>query len=370
MLSEFLRYSNSSLRLAVLSGPSSDAHQLIRSLWSQNHTVFPIVPHKSGYLSHFLTEGRCDALLVSPSLENPITESAHIASRSLGLPLIPFPPKHTVSPASETLGTIILESVARSSTVPLAGLIEGATLSSFIDRNRKFSEISPSSAVLSFGLNWLLDAESFKPVFPSACVPEVVVLDCETVKPFLRDVADNRISAEKLHRIIFDAPLIHESLSLCDEDAMNSLKELGRPIFVRHVVPELGPIGPLVPLERFQEKQLQAVVETAHPSISLRLEDNRLLVKSSARFSGYVGRDLSSSQAFSEDGFFQCSFAPAGRTSEQPREFRRKRRTMAPDWRVRKVPIAVYHKRRGFKGQIYYTTKHKGWSFYRSRYYN
>ena len=50
------------------------------------------------------------------------------------------------------------------------------------------------------------------------------------------------------------------------------------------------------------------------------------------------------------------------------RERMKKKRIMQADWRIRQVPLAVYHKKRGFKGQIYYTTKHKGWTFYKSRY--
>ena len=337
----------------MLSPPSLEAHQAIKKLWSMNHSVFPILPQKAPYLTHLMTESRCEGVLIPrEGLDESMKEAAGITGKCLGIPIIPFDDCGSVIDVTDK--GVILEAQSRFSTVPMAAGLNTQAWASYIERNQRLFK-DTQSHVLSLGRNWLLDAESFKHSLyvPSSqgsmVAPEICILDTGSTREFLHAIEIGAISTEKIFQVVIDAPLSFETESIIDD----STEELGRmfpTLMVRFIVPEIGPVGELVSIHS--------------------LSSTPAWVDSRNGFSGYIGRELSSKEGLSGDGLFATSFALV-KIPERTRQRRiAKGRTMAPDWRVRKVPIAVYHKKRGFKGQIYYTTKHKGWTFYKSRYYN
>jgi hypothetical protein len=352
MLSEFLRSVSRPLRLAVLSEPSSETHEAVMKLWKSNHSVFPIVPQKIGYLTHLLTESKCEGLIVQSGLDEQSAEGASNSGRALGIPVLPltniFPPNDDPYLLNRR---IILEGQSKFSTVPLACLVEEPAWSCFIDRNRQL--FKSHTQLLSLSKNWLLDAESFRCMYRSSrpIEPETVVVDSASISTFLREVNAGRILRNRISKIVIDAPLSFEADCVIEKDNLAPISDICPSVYVRYMVPEVGPVGDLVPLHSLHEMNGQ-------------MEN----VTSPKRFSLYIGREATSKASLCEAGYFQTSFAPVERPELVKLERRKKRKIMAPDWRVRKVPIAVYHKKRGFKGQIYYTTKHKGWTFYKSRY--
>jgi hypothetical protein len=371
MLGAFIRNTRQPKRLAVLSDPTHVCHKLIRSLWASDHSVFPILPNKYDYLSHLLTEGRCDGLLVSSTVAEQVSEAAHIAGKCLGVPVIPFSSEN-VDTFSDSSGNVILEGVSSFSTVPCAVSIKRSSWYSHVDRNKQYMNLSPDTTVMSVSRNWVFDAESFNFSYPDLSkqiTPQVVILDPVSMPEFHESIKRQQVHTQNIERIIVDAPLSYEASSIFTEETEDRLSNICRSIFIRYIVPEVGPLGPPIPLEQLKERGLDSIPDFLDGEFDSKIENDKLLVRAVESFE-YVGRQASTSSSFQDGIYFPFTLVPlkppVGASSEQ----RVKRRIMMPDWRVRKVPIAVYNKKRGFKGQIYYTTKHKGWSFYRSRYYN
>jgi hypothetical protein len=319
MLLEFLRSSKSARRLGFLTSPCENAFNLIRHVGGLNHIIFPLLPNKVGYLTHLMVESKCDAFIVGNSVDSKTLEDAKITHRSLGIPLFNNVIAPLASyPASLPTGSLILANQPLDSSIP--STIVPTDFDSHVIRNKALMQ-EIQGTVLPWSRNWILDACSFDCVFVSRppVAPAVLIVEPATATEALASIKAGSVSTENLERIVLDVPLAYESACILTTELEKLLTSLDRPVFLRYVDPETGPIGELVALAD--------------------------------------SRDLSNSK-----------FAPLREPPVEARERRAKRRIMAPDWRVRKVPISVYHKKRGFKGQIYYTTKHKGWSFYRSRY--
>ena len=360
-MESFLRTS-SPMRVAVLAGPSRSALETIKTLWNHNHSVMSILPSRSRYLTHLLTEGRCGALVT----DNTGSEEARSAVSALGLPLIRYAVNESQNSPSINR-RVMVEGRVASSTVPLVASISAESFATQVSKNRSIVDAKGTETVLSLSRNWVIDAESFTYCFLGdvACAPTTVCVDTDSLKIVDGLVAGGSLDISRVQRIIYD--VLDERIAA--DSIKEDLKKLNKPVFVRCIVPEVGPVANLVPLESFLGGfgDLKPVA-----GVEIRIDNGRLLVGSADRTSEYIGRDRTSE--LSKGEFFETSFldhsVEVSADSEAEKVTRRKRRIMQPDWRVRQVPIAVYHKRRGFKGQIYYTTKHKGWSFYRSRYYN
>lgn len=359
-MESFLRTSGP-MRVAVLAGPCRSALETIKTLWNHNHSVMSILPSRSRYLTHLLTEGRCGALVT----DNTGPEEALSAASALGLPLISFAVNGTQSSPSINQ-RVMVEGRVASSTIPLVASISAESFAIQVSRNRSILDEEGTETFLSLSRNWIIDAESCKSCFLGDVdlAPTTVCVDADSVKIVEGLVAGGSLDTSSLKRIIYD--VLDERIAA--ESIKEYLKNLNKPIFLRCIVPEVGPVAHLVPLESFLGGfgDLRPIA-----GVEIRIDNGRLLVGSANRTCEYIGREKTSEVSKGE--FFETSFLdPSVEVSHSVagRETRRKRRIMQPDWRVRQVPIAVYHKRRGFKGQIYYTTKHKGWSFYRSRYYN
>ena len=331
MLSEFLRTSKNGkpMRLAVFGPASTEVHRMIQMLWSMDHSIFSILPNRATYLTHFLAEGRFDGLVIPSSLSGSANEKAMSASRCLGIPALKFGMNHWKGNSPRpTHSRMMVEARLNGSSIPHITHVEPMQWETQIERNKKLLGNVPT--VLPLSRNWLLDAESLNVAFHAntpSVTPNMVIIDPESVVDLVRDIAADRISVRNLERIVIDTPSPDEIVSALNPILLRQLRKLNLPVLVRYYSSELGPVGDLVPVD-------ETLSDRTHVSVP--------------------------------------ALAAADETAPTRENIRRpgKRRIMAADWRVRKVPLAVYHKKRGFKGQIYYTTKHKGWTFYRSRYYN
>jgi hypothetical protein len=331
MVPEFLRTAKNgkAMKLAVFGPASAEVRKMIQTLWSLDHTIFSILPNRGGYLTHFLAEGRFDGLLFPASLSDRIREDAMSASRCLGIPALKFSLNRCSDRThSQLRPRIMVESQSKGSSVPRIKATDPSQWMMQIEFNKQL--LGNGSTVLPMSRNWLLDAESLDPVFQdnsSIISPSMVIIDQESAGDFVKGVESRSISVKNLERIIFDAPMPDDTGFRMNRSILRRLERFDLPVHLRYMSPELGRFGDLVPIKE-------------------ALQDQR-------------------------DASVQSSSWPHG-TASRTDNTRRigKRRVMAADWRVRKVPLAVYHKKRGFKGQIYYTTKHKGWTLYRSRYYN
>ena len=359
MLDAYLKSLVSPARLALVAPPSRVSFNLIKSLWRANHVIFPIVPDRSPYLNHLITESRCQGLLtLIPGFDTTV--------RQLNVPLV----KYTVEqhfPPQSSIGSVIVEGKYHGSSIPLAALIDRNAFEKHKDYNRKI--IGPTETVLSLSKHWILDSVSFESesVFPDDAKPSpsTVIVDSESTTDLLQAIKDGKVGSASLDRLI---------VTVSDAISVNSLRDeikklpCAPRVDLRFFVPEFGPVAPLVPLNEFEGVHSICRNDEA---CSLKIEDESLLVSSPFRFSYYISRPRTTETCFRSDGFFvthiRNEITP---TLEGKKSLRKKRMIMQGDWRVRQVPIAVYHKKRGFKGQIYYTTKHKGWTLYRSRYYN
>lgn len=357
MLDSFIRSIPSYGRLAVLAAPSRGTFSLIERLWDANHIVFPILPNRLEYVNHLITEGRCRGIL-SPlsSLEN--------VTRQLGVPLVKYTVPNTLLQKPSKIGSVIVEGKYYDSSIPLAAQIDENVFRIYAKRNREI--IANSGKVISLSKHWVLDAVSLgsDAIFSDDelnLTPSTIIVDSDSLS-----LGTSVIRAEgNIERIIITVSDSFCVSSLREE--LNSLFPNVSQVDLRFFVPEFGPIARVVSLKSFEDLSSLA----AHASVSVKLENEKLMVSSAYRFSSYIGRPRTSEACLKSDGFFDTSISVKRPVEiERKATVRRKRKIMQPDWRVRQVPIAVYHKKRGFKGQIYYTTKHKGWTLYRSRYYN
>ena len=328
--------------LKTLSGPIAIAVEpnsisAIRSLRSLN--IFPTKPVGSSQLIHSLVEARAAAFITND------TDIGKLVQNCLGIPFLPI---GNFASGENSKGGIILEGRTLGSSVLRAALIEPAAWEKQIENNRSLLSVN---AFLSLGRNWLLDQESF--VNDSSDFPETVFVDNESIGDLADQIQVGKICLEKLCKIIFDIPFIDELPNL------DSLKDIAPNVNVslRYSVPELGPFAHLIESTGWDPASVSL---KPLPGFSISVSNNVLQVHHEALFK-YIGRD----EGF-ENPFRTSILTETPAVVKEP--LRRKRTIMQPDWRVRKVPIATYHKKRGAKGQIYITTKHKGWTFYKSRY--
>jgi hypothetical protein len=329
-MESFLRYaSGSAKRIGVLSWPSQLALNSIRKLWLNNHSVFPILPTRTHRLIHLLTESRCDFLLVHPDMP----DVSHIKD-NLGIPIVPMTDTQPQLDEISANRTILFESRAHSS-IPVVGETKWSP-----------SSLLPQGSVLPFSCNWVFDAQSSRAVFPDTfrpVSPNTLIVDVSTIDSLISNRDNGLVDTSSVHSVIVD-------MVSRDSDAVGlNMKQLrekldllasGSELFARLVVPETQ-LAELVPLGS---------------------EFDARAVDMPKDFS-FIGRAKSAS-----DVKLHFDVLETPETAVSRRERMKKKRIMQADWRIRQVPIAVYHKKRGFKGQIYYTTKHKGWTFYKSRY--
>ena len=360
MLETFLRRADVPLRLAVVASPSRGTFNLIKKLWDANHTVFPIHPARCGYLNHLLTEGRCQGMLSPMS-------SLDTTVRQLNIPFV----KYTVTDELSTkpsIGSLLLEGMFSGSSIPLAALVDAKILENHAHVNRQVA--GETGKVISFSKHWILDAVSFEShtefLDDKKVSPTTVIVDPELLGEFSSAINEGMISPDCIERVIISISESFNTSSL-QEEVRKILPSVHR-IDLRFIVAEFGPIAKIIRLDSFNG----FVSIVAHDSAHVKVENENLLVSSPFKFSRYIGRPRTSQTCIRPDGFFVSPIRQVSVPSEVVDKplLRRKRRIMQPEWRIRQVPLAVYHKKRGFKGQIYYTTKHKGWSLYRSRYYN
>ena len=364
-MESLLRFANGkSKRVCVLSWPSQVALNSIRNLWSNNHIVFPVLPSRAHRLVHLLAESRCDTLLVDEKV--PDNEFVNIRE-NLGVPVVNM--VQTDSPKKATNSRpFLFETRTYGSTIPIVGEKKSMDTESI--------RLPFSGSVLPYSSNWLLDAESshevvFTDSSKSSISPQNICVDCSTLDYLIGQTEQGVVDPSRTESIVVDI------ISRNAEVGRLSVKQLEQKleiferakIFTRLFVPELG--GVVADLKPIDIPEYISV-----PGIELKITSSGGLLAKPAtpKDAIYVGRPKASADVFSEDGYMrlaldltteECSEVVVPR-----RERMKKKRVMQPDWRIRQVPIAVYHKKRGFKGQIYYTTKHKGWTFYRSRYYN
>ncbi len=351
-------------RVCVLSWPSHLALNSIRHLWTNKHIVFPILPTRSHRLVHLLAESRCDTLLTDPAM--PETDFVHIKD-NLGVPVIRMSDR--IPPINKTSGPLLYESRTQTSTIPLVGEMNSL--------NWENMKLPFPGSILPYSTNWVFDAAFSEDVVfarsnGSLVTPQTIILDFSTIDSLLTRCERSWIDTSKTESIVVDICSRNSDVGKMNmkqlKEKVKGLSSSAR-IFSRVFVPELGGlVADLSPLD----KNDYIVV----PGFELdRSDSDDLLVKpASLPDITYVGRPKSSADVFGEDGRMKIvTYLTESWESEvlvPRRERLKKKRVMQPDWRIRQVPIAVYHKKRGFKGQIYYTTKHKGWTFYRSRYYN
>ena len=273
------------------------------------------------------------------------------ASRCLGLPLFSSCTLAAVT-SPEVTRSMIQETQSSSFMVPVAGMVSESQLAQRVASNGKLLA-ALKKPIAPMSRNWVLDAETADCQFRDdemTFSPATVIVD---------EISDLDNLPSSVESIVYDiSSFSQESLKRLTERSL----ELNVPVSLRFVVPEIGPVAALVPIAEFTSKGLSALQPV--DGVELDIRENTMYVR--AAVGGYLGRPGPAL----EDGWLRTLFSATERTDEPKSSTGRNRKIMQPDWRVRKVPMAVYHKKRGFKGQIYYTTKHKGWSFYRSRYYN
>ena len=370
MLDAFLRCASHPLRFAVLSTPSARAHTTIKALWSLGHTVFPILPHRARYLTHLLAESRANGLVMDGLMDGSFASDAKAAAASLGIHT--FTPVGSISTGTSSGSPVIIEARSPGSTIPMAALLSTPTFAHQAAINRDLLALTESSVPLLMSSNWLLDSESLsKRTFldiSSKATPDVIRVDADSVDTLIASIGNGLVDPSRLETVIFDVVSSADQIPNVDEIGGKLAATGCANVKLRYIVPEYGPVAQLVPLESANGglTNLKAV-----DGISLNVRDGKLCVAADIRYSLYIGREKTTREAINAEGFFESAIVESSPPAvSESKPLRRKRRIMQPDWRVRKVPIAVYNKKRGFKGQIYYTTKHKGWSFYKSRYYN
>ena len=352
-------------RVCVLSWPSQLAFNSIKNLWMHQHTVFPVLPVRSHRLIHLLAESRCDTLAVDPKI--PETLLVNIRE-NLGVPIVKISGGAIAHSHNPTMSRkpYLYESRVYGSTIPVVGEATAEEKSS----------LSFSGSVLPYSSNWILDAECSEEVAfldsTTKCIsPQNICVDLSTIDSLLGQTEQGLIDPSKTQSIVVDVVSRNAEVERMNVNKLKKKFEIftNAKIFTRVLVPELGGlIAEISPIDRGEYISV--------PGFDLKMKgsgDLQVRPDSDSKVT-YVGRPRASVDVFADGGYMQLGLDVTGEDSlEVPvprRERFKKKRLMQPDWRIRQVPIAVYHKKRGFKGQIYYTTKHKGWTFYRSRYYN
>ena len=340
MLGAFLK-SGVPRRFALVSGPSWSAITAIEQMWANGHTVFPISGDDSRYLVHSLVEAKIEAIVCSQKDSLLCVE----ANKSLGIPLLNLLPCGKGASAQHRLSVqrrLILQ--GGPFAVSRAAYISPESWSAQIVSNGSVLQNAGlflnGQVLLPLSKNWLLDFETFSDtntvcldIADSVCRYDDHSLIVTVDKGSLPQYEEFACKFPKDHTVVFD--MYTES----DYSLLPLLKS--KEVWLRFVRGEIGPLAPLYKWTQTDPTQMNSELFTSPPIQYL----NR-------RTQGETTTPILKPDVFAS--------ANAQWTS--------KRTIMQPDWRVRKVPMAVYHKKRGGKGQIYYTTKHKGWTFYKSRY--
>jgi hypothetical protein len=315
-------------------------------------------------LTHLLSESQCDTLVAVGDCKSDLLDNV---KEWLGTTVIELP--HMPKIDYPMIGKVLVEGKMHASSVPLVAQIDN--FEQHVLRNKKLLPRSP--VMLPMTSHWLMDACTSECVIFESGKPNCITVDSLLLPLLLNACESGSIDVTCLDSVVFDIPQAGDSRLVVDlKTRLEALK--AKAIYGRLVVPEFGPIADLIPIEGI--KDLRSVMGLKDFKISVGHKDCLRVADVSGPESPsivYCNRPISSTDATDSEGYFQTCI-PAVVNDDIVSETRRqrwvKKKTMQPDWRVRQVPISVYHKKRGFKGQIYYTTKHKGWSFYRSRYYN
>jgi len=339
-------------KVAVFSEPSNSALNVIKSLWtnSQSAAVFPILPTRcASELSHLITESGCsDIITLGPSnVTEQVRDWLGVTIHCIGRKV----PEITDS----KIGTLLVAGRAHTFSIGLVAEIEN--LESQISRNRKLLS-SLTGPLMPMNRHWVLDSFSHDQIVYESTSPSSITVDSHMLSKLLSDCEKGDLDISKLENLVFD--ISADSIS---SETIVKLKSIGAEnILGRLLVPELGPIAELVPVETISD--LKNLIGLGDFQISID-GDKRMQVTYVTDDVVYCNRESRTS----EGRRFTTSISVMEESAVSTRKGRwMKKRIMQPDWRVRQVPVSVYHKKRGFKGQIYYTTKHKGWSFYKSRY--
>ena len=365
VLTTFLRTLSEPARIAVLGEPSRTCLNAIRSVWQSGHIPFPILPSRGRYLTHLLVEARAAAVLTDAGS----SELARASGRNIGVPVLEM--SETPVALSVPSGSVVFEGRSYLTSVPLAAMISSSSWEGQVEVNKRVLGSMSSSNCVSLGRNWLLDAYSFEKglVFPctqNPPAPTFLVADLASLDRMSRLVEMGAISPSSVQAFVLDMPFDDERVRMGKlENLISGFLKSGQEILLRFSTPETGPVAQLQRLEEFGAplKPIEEQQLTVTQSGALQVSRN-----SATHFSLYLNREDKLSDDVSRE--FTSSMLITPEPLADRKSFSRKRKIMQPDWRVRQVPLAVYHKKRGFKGQIYYTTKHKGWTLYKSRYYN
>jgi hypothetical protein len=338
-MESFFRYAGGSgKRVCVLSWPSQLALNSIRKLWFNNHSVFPILPTRSHRLVHLLAESRCEFLLVHPDLP---ADFSHVKN-NLGIPIVTMTDVH--SDTHSTNNTILFESRANSS-IPVVGETNWSPASPF----------PRGSSILPFSSNWLFDAQSCdRSVFQDSGSPDTLVVDLSTIDLLISNRDNGLLDTSNVRSVVVDVVSRDSDVTAITMKQLREKLDIlaqGSKHFARLMVPEAS-LAETVPLGN---------------EFECTGKNGVMLVKKDTENFSFIGRPKSMTES-SEVKIHTDLVETGDMITVTRRERITKKRIMQADWRIRQVPIAVYHKKRGFKGQIYYTTKHKGWTFYKSRY--
>jgi hypothetical protein len=353
MLKQFLQSAIRPTRVCLIGYPSSAGFRTVKSIWSLGHSVFPILPSRARLLTHWIAETRVGALVVDPN--DSVADEVMTASRCMGVPVMDRVGELDVA----STGTLIVEARASDWIVPVTVEISGDRLNEQIMVNSTLFQTA--GKLMPFSFNWVLDACSCdgRVVFPGTratpSVPTHLVVDPSTMDELVRLVeVEKTVALTNLDTVVIDWPF-SDDLIVEKNALVERVGEVFTPknLVFRYTAPQVGPVTGLVPADHS--------VDTVTPmsgKFKLRVDEKFLQVVSTVPVE-YIGRSSGDSSTIQ---------IPLDLSPEESRVRGRKRREMRAEWRVKKVPIAVYHKKRGFKGQIYYTTKHKGWTLYKSRY--
>lgn len=342
---ESLLRTTSAKRVAILSWPSQLALNCVRKLWMNKHTVFPILPLRNHRLVHLLAESRPDALCVHPELS--LSDYVYI-QENLGIPVIPLKdPGITLSPTIIEKPTLF-ESQTESSTIPIVERVDTIRL-----RN-----VLPDLPLLPYSTNWVFDAESANEIIfanggTTPINPSTITVDVSTIDSLIALKNKNILDVSKTESIVVDLVSRNTDTEKVDKSLVEK---------------KLGFLG----LSRYANILGRIFV----PQMGGSVTENMFVFNKSSEYIAVPGlkltRDIKGDFSVSDSSrsiVVHGDVCDVGESVTPSRKERmKKKKIMQADWRIRRVPIAVYHKKRGFKGQIYYTTKHKGWSFYKSRY--
>lgn len=359
MLNAFLKTQPRS-RICLVSPPSAAAFKLVQSIWEHGHSVFPILPHRARLLTHMIAESRASAIaLPTNGLSKDVIETIESASKCLGVPVVRSDNEDIAK--EQIVGNLVLEARTPESIVPVTVALAKESVDAQIDSNKIVLQ-NCLSELMPFSFNWVLDACTVtNPIFLGTqshpASPKHIIVDPVTVDTLIGAREQGTVVTDILRTVILDWPFSDDS-PVHRNEVVNKLKTLGSEnILVRYSLPQLGPVSSLVDIESGDD------VAAINADIVLHKQggNHTLCVDHSVHLE-YCGRVTGTESMRLEIPL------DVGVSQKVPGRKSSRRREMRADWRINKVPIAVYHKKRGFKGQIYYTTKHKGWTLYKSRY--